>query len=423
MARGRSAFLPVRKTELIEALVARMDLASQDQARYRAFCRLLASLLHQDYFDNLERLRDDYAYFDPSTNPPRSTQTVDLDAVYQDLTAGLDMVLRQANFEEISAEELDRIERDTTSKRVRTKAPKWAYETVRFFRRGQATLSIEEDSNWWFGSRKETVEAYDDVVLFVRFKGQETKKGAMLSFAGGKRLPAGARPGSVLIKYFQDMPMRDLGLLYPDVRIVMSRTDALLLGGPALAGAIPILLNIVPALSVVLVLGGALLGFQGTITQSQLMQALGAMAVLVGAGAFVFRQYSNYSFKRLKYQKRIADHIYFKNVNNNAGVFETLIGAAEEQDAKEAILAYTFLRAFDGAPDKGTLDQRIEGWLRGTFDLDIDFEIGDALAKLESFGLVQQVSDGSLNALPLKDAIMRLDALWDGIFQHRETGQ
>jgi predicted transcriptional regulator YdeE len=35
-------------------------------------------------------------------------------------------------------------------------------------------------------------------------------------------------------------------------------------------------------------------------------------------------------------QKTLSDNIYYRNVNNNAGIFDYIIGAAEDQECKEA---------------------------------------------------------------------------------------
>jgi Protein of unknown function (DUF3754) len=129
----------------------------------------------------------------------------------------------------------------------------------------------------------------------------------------------------------------------------------------------------------------------------------------------MFRQYSNYSFRKLKYQKRVSDNVYFKNVNNNAGVFETLINAAEEQETKEVILAYHSLLTAGPAAHVGELDRRIEAWLKTTFGVDVDFEVSDALAKLEGLGFLAQ-KDGKIAVVPLPDALARLDTMWDRLY-------
>ena len=57
-----------------------------------------------------------------------------------------------------------------------------------------------------------------------------------------------------------------------------------------------------------------------------------------------------YQRQSLKYQMELTDNIYYRNINNNAGMFDYLIGAAEEQECKEAFLAYHFLRAAPRRP-------------------------------------------------------------------------
>ena len=44
----------------------------------------------------------------------------------------------------------------------------------------------------------------------------------------------------------------------------------------------------------------------------------------------------------LIYQKTLSDNVYFRNVNNNAGMFDYIIGEAEEQECKEAFLGLLF---------------------------------------------------------------------------------
>ena len=60
----RDQFIPIRKSEIIAALVAEPALRTQADATLR-FCQLLGSIFHFENFDALERLRDDYYHFNP----------------------------------------------------------------------------------------------------------------------------------------------------------------------------------------------------------------------------------------------------------------------------------------------------------------------------------------------------------------------
>jgi hypothetical protein len=67
------------------------------------------------------------------------------------------------------------------------------------------------------------------------------------------------------------------------------------------------------------------------------------------------------------------------------------------------------------AAHAGELDRRIETWLKATFQIEADFEVGDALAKLEGLGFLTQ-KDGKIAGVPLTDALARLDTLWDRLY-------
>jgi hypothetical protein len=111
----------------------------------------------------------------------------------------------------------------------------------------------------------------------------------------------------------------------------------------------------------------------------------------------------------------VADNVYFKNVNNDSGVFDTLIGTAEEQEVKEVILAYHAMLAYGPVAHEGELDRRIENWLKNSFGVEIDFEVADALEKLEGLGFLTQ-RDQKMTVIPLEEALTRLDMLWDRLY-------
>ena len=61
------------------------------------------------------------------------------------------------------------------------------------------------------------------------------------------------------------------------------------------------------------------------------------------------------------------------------------------------------------------LDRRIEAWLKTTFAVDVDFEVADALRKLERLGFLAP-KESKLAAVPLGEALTRLDTLWDQLY-------
>jgi len=231
-----------------------------------------------------------------------------------------------------------------------------------------------------------------------------------------KRLArAKLRPGSILIKYFQNIARPDLDMLYPNVRVVMSVFDKLFLGVPALAGGIPILLNLLPTVTVLFVVAGFYLGFGGSIEEGEEKKALAALSAIGALGGFMVRQWTKYQRQALKYHKAIADNVYFRNVSNNAGVFDYLIGAAEEQESKEALLAYYVLLTAKTPLDQPGLEREVEHFMWVTFSVEVEFEVDDALAKLEHLALLRRDGD-KLSVLPLEQALPVLDREWEAFF-------
>jgi len=60
----RDQFIPVRKSEIIAALVEERALSAEAED-VRRFCQLLGSIYHFENFAGLEQLRDDYFHFNP----------------------------------------------------------------------------------------------------------------------------------------------------------------------------------------------------------------------------------------------------------------------------------------------------------------------------------------------------------------------
>jgi hypothetical protein len=99
-----------------------------------------------------------------------------------------------------------------------------------------------------------------------------------------------------------------------------------------------------------------------------------------------------------------------------------VLDEAYEEEAKEAALAWEFL-AHGGPADEATLDARIEAWLAGSMGIRCDFEVDDALAKLERLGVASRagVAGGGgagagapiWHAVPATEAAERLRAAWD----------
>ena len=403
----RDHFIPARKIDVLNAVIADGALGSEpEREQFRQLCKLLGAIYHYQYFDQLERLRNDYFYFSPDTDGHARFDSATVQRAYGDLIEALTKVLHGANFIEVQHEEIERAHREHGIVRVNIRAPLEDYREVRFFRRGHHNETVEVAK--WFGFGKRSVEfgVYDDIVLLVTMKTADTGK------KRGRKPKV--RPGAVLLKYFRDIASADLNALFPDVKVVMGFRDRLMLGVPALIGGVPILLKLASTLTVLFLVASFYLGLSNAVRDEEMAGALAAVSGLVALGGFMVTQWVRFQRQSLLHQKILSDNVYYRNVNNNAGIFDYIIGEAEEQECKEAFLAYYFLLK-DGAPTEDALDQRIEVWLKKTFGADVDFECDDALAKLERLGLLKRDGD-KLSVQPLGEALIRLDRIWDNFF-------
>jgi hypothetical protein len=412
----RDRFIPLRKSDIIGGLVAEDRLDAAQQASLRQFARMLGAIFHYRYFEELDRLRDAYFYFDPEVDP-HACPTDGLEAAYRTLSEEFVRVLTEANFIEITHDEITRAFAEHALVRVKIKAPVADYRDVRMFRRGHHNETIEIPS--WFGWRRRSfeVEFYDDVVMMVatRPDGVTTAE-PRKARASDKRGKQKIRGGAVLFKYFRHIARGDLEALFPNVRVVMSLFDQLTLGVPALVGGVPILLKLASTFTVLFVVAGFYLGLTGTMRDNDTEQALAALSGLFALGAFLFRQWGNFHRQSLIHQKQLTDNIYYRNINNNSGIFNYIIGEAEEQDWKETLLAYYGLLTAASPLTREALGARIEGLLERMFGVSAAFEIDDALARLKGLDLVDE-ADGCVTVPPLPDALARLEKGWEKLLQ------
>ena len=143
--------------------------------------------------------------------------------------------------------------------------------------------------------------------------------------------------------------------------------------------------------------------------------ALAALMGIVALGGLAVRQWLKYKHQTLKYHMELTGNIYFRNVNNNAGIFDHLIATAEDQETKEASLAYHFIRKAEGSPTAAEVAGGVETWLARTFSVNVDFNLAHALEILNRFGLMRDEGE-RLSVLPLEPAIAQLHHVWDGFF-------
>jgi hypothetical protein len=413
----RGRFIPFRKSDLIDMCRAAGLVPAEREADFDDFRRILEALLHFEYHRLLESLKDAYAPFNPDTDT-RTIHPVAPDehtAHQKHFVQAMQTLLNAANFEPITDKDLKEALAEESLFKIRLAVDFDDFAAVLFFRRGEHRR--QETLVTFAGLRKTPVvfTNYDRVVVYIHFK-----DAAYFEAAGRRNLPF--KPGATVVKLFQNVPKADLEMLFPNSEIRMKTIDKLIIGIPAaVSGAVVVVTKLGASLALVGSLVAFWLGLRETSVDIQQGHLVALGVGLAALGGFLFKQFNKFKNRKLRFMKALAENLYFKNLDNNAGVFHHLIDAAEEEEFKEALLAYLFLAQAEKGLTRPQLDEAVEAWLAEDWDCAVDFEVDDALAKLARWGLVQRHND-RLRALPLPEAKARLDRLWDDFFTYPSSG-
>jgi len=216
-----------------------------------------------------------------------------------------------------------------------------------------------------------------------------------------KKRPAPPKDRSIYIKQFRDIPMADLEVVYPEKRLSMKPVDLIKLGIMAAIG--------IGVVTVKFILNVAAVGP---------VFAIAALATLACYGGKVIVGWRN---SRNRYEYLVTHLLYHKNLDNDLGVVFYLMDSLEEQEFKEAVLAYYFLWR-EGPATMKELDRKCEQFIKDQFDVEVDFEVDDALDKLVAEKLVTE-SDGLYHPVSLLEACEILDEKWDTYFLYNNDKQ
>ena len=253
----RERHIPFRKAEIVDLCVADQRLDPSDRDSFRQFCRILESVLHFEYHEVLERLKDSFAPFDHGADV-RTVRTWSPDErrqAHERLAADLRALVAAANYEEISDEVFEQALAEHTLLKIRLHVDFDDFDEVVFFRRGKHT-STETLPRPLGRTKQITFVNYDRVLIYVKFKDAE-------HFDKKRRADLPVEPGSTIIKLFQDVPQADLEMLFPNTQVRMRTLDKLVIGVPAVAGAIAVLTSkVLASLGLIIVLAGFWLGLR-----------------------------------------------------------------------------------------------------------------------------------------------------------------
>lgn len=429
----REAFIPYRRSDLVEICIQDGKLNEAQSQKFRQFCEILSAYYHVTSQQSLEVLKDAFAPFNPDADTRMcvSPTPEQLAQKEEQLVNAFEQVLQQANYTQLSEDDLQRAFESESLIPLKTAVDFDDYTRIVCYYRGDnfKTRYVKK----FLRRTERTIDNLERVALLLKFKDE-----AYFEARNRKIEDVSFTPGKMYLYIYKDIPKHDLELLFPNVEVRMNWKDRLLFLVPAIGGAIPLLLKILP--SILIIIGVLVLLTMGEETASTIADVssentsdllptlLAAFSVGATLGGFAVRQYTSYKKKQLQFLKLVSDTLFFKNLVTNQGVLYTLIDNAEEEQCKEIILVYYHLLTTGGGLSGEQLDDAIEEWMEQYLDARIDFDIANTLTAMRALqapvhgetmtSLVQGDEQGGYTVLPVDEAKELIDYVWDNVFQY-----
>jgi hypothetical protein len=393
---AREKFIPVRAADLAARLAADATLTDAERNAFQQFCRLLSATFHFQFHEKLRDLKEAYAPFDPDSDtlPSQVLSEGERQRRADELFDKFAWLLERANFQRLTRGDIQQALSATSDWGLRFTIDLDMFDRLEVYSRGDV-MTRRPRRGWrsWYRTEVVDVPVYQRLVVIFRLHSYHT----IDDHLDGE---------TVHIKIFKNIPKVDLEMLLPGGRVKMTLADQSRI--------------LLPTVSGVAITGWKL--FQGAVVVAVtgvygLLTYIGLIVATLGYGV---RSFFGYLRTQQKYQLSLTRNLYYQNLDNNAGVLFRLLDEAEEQECREAILAYFFLwrHADESGWTSERLDAEIESFLTRETNVSIDFEIGDALDKLKRLGLVAAFDDGALRAAPIEQALELLDRAWDNLFPY-----
>ena len=386
----REHFVPIRKTDLIKRLADRLD--NQDRKSFLALCRLI-SLLYRIEFQQLqENLKDYYSAVSPDVDlhlPDKNAAAAQRESKVDRLFRSFEQLLSHANFVRLSPSEVQEAVGAASEWGVRLHLDLSLFDRVDVYARGDI-VDRREHVRFYFFRRDVDVPIYRRVAVIFRLK---------------NRSAADDENNPVYLRLLKNVPKQDLDMLLPGGEVQMSLWDRGKILLPTVSG---IVIAVVKIFKGVLLL--AMAGIYGLIV------FLGFLFGTLGYGA---RSFFGYQQIKAAYELNLTKSLYYQNMDTNAGVIHRLIDEAQEQEVREAILAYFALwqEADPGGTGTRDLDVRCERQLMELTNIDVDFQVDDALRKLADLGLATSDGDDHWQAVGIQQAIEEVDKRLRGLLR------
>ncbi|KAK6928603.1 Protein of unknown function DUF3754 [Dillenia turbinata] len=196
--------------------------------------------------------------------------------------------------------------------------------------------------------------------------------------AGSKTKPE----RGIFVKHFKNIPMADLEIVLPEKK------------NPGLT-----------PIDWVKFLGSAIVGLVAVISSLEMPKAdlWVIFAVLSTMLGYCAKTYFTFQANMAAYQNLITQSMYDKQLDSGRGTLLHLCDDVIQQEVKEVIISF-FILMEQGKSTLEDLDLRCEELIKGEFGENCNFDVDDAVQKLEKLGIISRDSIGRYFCVSLKRA-------------------
>ena len=408
----REKFLPVTRHALLDRLTDPALWSADDSRWARRFMRYLDYWRRHSYAMELLELEQNYEPFNPDSDLLHTRQFTaeERAGMQRRLVEQMAALVEHGNFTKVDPANVHFILTKDSAYGLDLQVDLGAFEEVAIYYRGATTLieKRRDIKKGYIGWKEVKRPVFQRLFLLFKLKPFEARVEELMAERKIERkeaekivrqqrgmLPGAVRSDYVYLKLFKNLPRSDVEMIFPNTKIRFRLFDKIKFG--VTAG------------------GGVGVGAVGTVTKIAVASnPYTLIAALAGLGGIALRQASNFINQRNRYMVVLAQNLYFHAMADNRGVMTLLADRAAEEDSKEERLLYCLLaKERVNVADLGQADEAIEHYLKRTFGIDVDFDVEDALGRLKAEGIVTELSDGTLQTLPPREAAMHVDKLWD----------
>ncbi|KAL2939525.1 Ketol-acid reductoisomerase (NADP(+)) [Bienertia sinuspersici] len=193
--------------------------------------------------------------------------------------------------------------------------------------------------------------------------------------------PKGKSERGIYVKHFKNIPMADMEIVLPEKK------------NPGLT-----------PMDWVKFLGTAIVGLVAVVSSMEIKADLWVViAVLSTVVGYIAKTYFAFQQNLAVYQNLVTQSMYDKQLDSGKGTLLHLCDDVIQQEVKEVILSF-FILMEQGKSTREDLDNHCEELIKEEFGETCDFDVDDALQKLEKLGIITRDSIGRYFTVSLKRA-------------------